>query len=289
MTILFNIVFDGVALGMLLFTITVGLTVTMGVMNFVNLAHGAFAMGGGYGLVLLCGQWGLDFVPSLLLIALTFFIVGSVLETLLFRHFYAAGPLIQVLMTIGIVYMSIAAITYFFGPLSTGITLPDYLRGRVTVGPFGFPLYRAVIIGFGTVLALVLWLVLDHTLIGARVRAAVGNRQMAENIGINVPLLFSVLFGIGSALAAVGGALSIEVVGLTPNYALTFLVLVLLIVIMGGMGSISGTLGAALVVGVLDNAGKFLFPQSGAFLIYIMAFAILLWKPAGLAPGPAHR
>lgn len=288
MTLLFNIIFDGLALGMLLFIITVGLSVTMGVMNFVNLAHGAFAMGGGYGLVLLIGQ-GVGFFPAIALIAVAFFAVGAVLEAALFRHFYRAGPLVQVLMTIGLVYMSIAAVTYVFGPLSAGIAIPEYLRGRMQIGPFGFPVYRAMIIVFGTALALILWVVLEHTMVGAQVRAAVSNRTMAENIGINVPALFSVLFGIGAALAAVGGALSIEVVGLTPSYALTFLVLVLLIVIIGGMGSIRGTLAAALVVGVLDNAGKFLMPHSGAFLIYIMAFAILLWRPRGLIPGAAHE
>lgn len=285
MSLLFYIVFDGLALGMLLFIITVGLSVTMGVMNFVNLAHGAFAMGGGYGLVLLVGQWGVGFMPSLVVVALVFFAVGAILETLLFRHFYTASPLTQVLMTIGIVYMSIAAITYFFGPLSAGFPIPEYLRGRVAIGEFGFPVYRAAIIVFGAVVAAMLYLVIDHTLVGAKVRAAVSNRHMAENAGVNVPALFSVLFGIGAALAAVGGALSIEIVGLTPSYALTFLVLVLLIVIIGGMGSIAGTLVASLVIGILDNAGKFLFPQAGAFLIYLLAFAILLWKPRGLLPG----
>lgn len=284
----FSIAFDGIAYGMLLFTITIGLSITMGVMNFVNLAHGAFAMGGGYLLVVLAGDLGIPFVPALVLIALVFLVLGAGLEAVLFRRFYGASPLLQVLLTIGIVFISIAAATYAFGPLSAGIRIPDWLQGRFAVGTMSFPVYRTMVVGFGVALALLLWLVLDRTLVGARVRAAVSNRAMAENVGINVPLLFSLLFGVGSALAAVGGALSIEIFGLSPTYALDYLVLVLLVVIVGGMGSIRGAFAASLLIGIIDNAGKFLLPQSGAFLIYLVAFAVLFWRPSGLFSTVEH-
>ncbi|MDQ0314401.1 branched-chain amino acid ABC transporter permease [Amorphus orientalis] len=284
----FSIAFDGIAYGMLLFTITIGLSITMGVMNFVNLAHGAFAMGGGYLLVTLSNDLGIPFPLSLALIALTFLVIGAFLEIVLFRRFYGASPLLQVLLTIGIVFISISAATYAFGPLSAAIDTPAYLQGRFTLGDMSFPIYRTMVIGFGLGLALVLWFVLDRTLIGAKVRAAVSNRAMAENIGINVPVLFSVLFGVGAALAAVGGALSIEIFGLSPTYALDYLVLVLLVVIVGGMGSIRGAFAASLLIGVIDNAGKFLLPHSGAFLIYLVAFAVLFWRPSGLFSTVEH-
>ncbi len=223
MTNLFlSIAFDGIAYGMLLFTITIGLSITMGVMNFVNLAHGAFAMGGGYLLVLLAGSLGIPFVPSLILIALTFLVLGAGFEMVLARRFYGASPLLQVLLTIGIVFISIAAATYAFGPLSAGIRIPDWLQGRFVVGTMSFPVYRTMVVGFGIALALVLWVVLDRTLVGARVRAAVSNRAMAENIGINVPLLFSVVGQMMDCVRALRGLgpaheAAVQTIGIQPH------------------------------------------------------------------------
>jgi len=276
--------FDGVAYGMLLFTITVGLSVTMGVMHFTNLAHGAFAMAGAYAAAVLVGNLGVPFPLALLAVFLATVLVGLGSERALFRHFYKASPLKQVLLTIGLVFMSVAAARWLFGPLSLGIPLPDYLTGSFRLGALSFPVYRTAILVFGLLLAVAFWLCLERTLVGAKLRAAVANAPMAEAVGINVSLLLSVVFGIGAGLAALGGALSVEVLGLTPTYALDHLGLVLIVVIVGGLGSIRGAFLASLVIGVLDNAGKFLLPEVGAFIVYLVAFAILLWRPNGLFP-----
>lgn len=274
--------FDGVAYGMLLFTISVGLSVTMGIMHFTNLAHGSFAMGGAYLLVVLVTKLGMPFIVSVALVFILVFLVGLAAERFIFRYYYKSTPLEQVLLTIGIVFMSVAITRYLFGPLSVGFPLPSYLSGSLQFGEMFFPLYRIAIIIFGLCIAVILWLVLDRTLTGAKLRAAVERRSIAEAVGINVSLLLSVVFALGAGLAALGGALSVEILGLTPTYALDYLALVLIIVIVGGMGSVKGAFFTSLLIGIVDNGGKFLFPELGAFIVYFIAFAVLLWRPDGL-------
>ena len=279
-----SILFDGFAYGMLLFTITVGLSITMGVLQFTNLAHGAFAMFGGYLAVVLVNSLSLNFILAILVVFLLIGLLGFIAERLIFRHFYTATPLRQVLLTIGIVFMSVAVMRYVFGPLSVGVAIPAALETTHQIGGVSIPAYRMMLLAFGLTLGIVLWVFIDRTLIGAKLRAAVSNRNMAEAVGIDVPFLFAVVFSIGAGLAGVGGALSVEVLGLTPTYAFDYLSLVLLVVIVGGLGSIRGAFVGSLFIGVIDNAGKFLFPEVGAFLLYLITFAILLWRPQGLLP-----
>jgi branched-chain amino acid transport system permease protein len=277
-----SILFDGVAWAMFLFIVSVGLSVTMGLMGVVNLAHGAFAMAGGYLVVTAMESYGVPFIGALIA---AFVVVGSisiVFERTLYSKVYGAGDLDQVLLTIGLTFMAIAAYTYFYGPSPQSIRVPDYLAGEVRIGARGFPTYRVFLIAIGAGLIAVLWYGFERTRIGAKVRAAVDNRRMAQSVGIDVGRLFTFTFAVGSGLAALGGGLAIQLLGLTPNFALIYLVFFLLVVAVGGSGSLVGTLAAALVLGVCDTAGKYLFADAGSFCIYAVAVLILLIKPAGL-------
>ncbi|HSR75267.1 MAG TPA: branched-chain amino acid ABC transporter permease [Xanthobacteraceae bacterium] len=277
-----SILFDGLAYAMFLFIVSVGLSVTMGLMGIVNLAHGAFAMAGGYMMLTLTRSWGIGFLPSL---AITFVVVGAVsviFERTLYTRLYRATELDQVLMTIGLAFMAIATYTYFYGPSQQSIRLPSYLTGQIDGGFRTFPTYRVFMIAIGAVLIAVLWYVFERTNIGAKIRAAVDNRRMAQSIGIDVDRLFTLTFGIGSGLAALGGGLAVQLVGLSPSFALIYLVFFLLVVAVGGLGSFKGTLLAALILGIFDTAGKYLYADAGGFFIYAIAMAILLVRPAGL-------
>ena len=276
-----SILFDGLAYAMFLFITSVGLSVTMGLMGFVNLAHGAFAMAGGYFVVSLTRSLGLGFVPSLLIASAAVGLVSVPFERYLYRRLYKSTDLEQVLLTIGLAFMAIAGFTYFYGPIPKSVPLPDWLQGDVNLGFRTFPSYRAFLIALGAVLISVLWYAFERTNIGAKIRAAVDNRRMAESVGINVDLLFTLTFALGSALAALGGGLAIQLFGLTPSFAVLYLVLFLIVVAVGGLGSLKGTLLAALVIGIIDTGGKYAFPVAGNLFIYAITVAVLLIKPAG--------
>jgi branched-chain amino acid transport system permease protein len=277
-----SILFDGLAWAMFLFIISVGLSVTMGLMGIVNLAHGAFAMAGGYLVVTATQSWGLPFLSSL---AITFVVFGAVsvlFERTLYAKLYGATELDQVLLTIGLTFMAIAAYTFFYGPLPQALRIPDYLSGELHLGSRSFPTYRVFLIAVGAVLVAVLWYGFDRTNLGAKIRASVDNRKMAQSVGINVDLLFTFTFAVGSGLAALGGGLAIQLLGLTPSFAVVYLAFFLLVVAVGGSGSLWGPLAGALVLGLSDTAGKYLFADAGSFCIYAVAVLILLVKPAGL-------
>ena len=277
-----SILFDGLAYAMILFIVSVGLSVTMGLMGFVNLAHGAFAMAGGYVTVSLMQTAGLPFPVALLGAVSAVGAVSLGFERWLYARFYDQDELDQVLLSIGLVFMAVAAFTFAYGPAPQPFQPPDYLSGQIDLGFRQFPTYRLFMIVVGVALALALWVGFDRTLIGAKIRAAVDNRRMAESLGINVGFLFSLTFAFGSGLAALGGGLSIEIVGLSPTYAIQYLVFFLIVVAVGGLGSLGGAFVAALVLGIVDTAGKYLWPDGGAFFIYALTILILLVKPAGL-------
>jgi branched-chain amino acid transport system permease protein len=285
---LISILFDGLAYGMLLFIIAVGLSITMGLMGFINLAHGAFAMAGGYATVSLTQAFGVPFLAALVL---AFLLVGGAsmaFERVLYARLYRASELDQVLLSIGLVFMAAAAFTFFYGPSPQRVAVPDYLRGQVDLGVRAFPAYRVFLIAVGLGLMATLWLLFERTLIGARIRAAVDNRRMAQSVGIDVEALFTWTFAFGSGLAALGGGLAVDVIGLSPTFAIQYLVFFLIVVTVGGAGSLLGAFVAALLLGFLDNAGKYLWPDGGAFFIYIATVALLLRKPDGLF-GRANR
>jgi branched-chain amino acid transport system permease protein len=277
-----SIVFDGFAYAMLLFMISVGLSVTMGLMGFANLAHGAFAMVGGYVTVTLMNAAG---VPFLLALVLAFFIVAVAsvpFERILYRPLYKAGELDQVLLSIGLVFMAIGAVTYVYGPQPPGIAIPGFLRGQVDLGFKSFPTYRVFVIAMGLATVLSLWYGLERTIVGARIRAAVDNRRMAQSVGIDVDRLFMLTFALGSGLAAFGGGLAIEILGMSPRFAFLYLVQFLIVVAVGGLGSVRGAFVAAVILGVVDTAGKYTWPEGGAFFIYAVTVVVLLVRPAGL-------
>jgi branched-chain amino acid transport system permease protein len=282
MQVLISILFDGLAYGMMLFVIAVGLSVTMGLMGFVNLAHGAFAMVGGYVTVFAMNRLGLPFPLALLAAAVAVGAASVLLERGLYARLYGAPELDQVMLTIGLVFMASSAASLIYGPAPVPVRLPGWLTGQIDLGFRAFPTYRVVLIGVGFGLLALLWVVFERTLLGAQIRAAVDNRRMAQAIGINVDRLFTGTFAFGSAIAALGGGLAIQIVGLSPTFASQYLVLFLIVVAVGGMASLGGAFLAALILGFLDNAGKYLWPEGGGFFIYVLTVVLLLARPEGL-------
>ena len=277
-----GVLFDGFAYGMLLFLLSVGLSVTLGMMNFVNLAHCSFAMVGGYATVSLMGKLGWPFLATLPAAFLAGAAVSIALERTLYRKLYRASDLDQCLLTIGIVFISVAAFAWFYSTEQQSVRVPDYLQGSVQVGGQSFAAYRLFLIAIGLLILGALVFLVERTRFGAQVRAAVDNQRMARGLGIDVDRAFMVTFALGGGLAGLGGALAIQVVGLDPTFALAYLVYVLIVVAVGGLGSIGGSFAAAAVLGISDMAGKYYFPWLGAFLIYLVMVALLMWRPAGL-------
>ena len=277
-----GVLFDGIAYGMLLYLLAVGLSVTLGLMNFVNLAHCAFAMVGGYVTATLVNRFGWPFLATLPAAFLAAAIVSTAFERTLYRRLYGASDLDQVLLTIGIAFMSVAAAAWFFGTTQQPIQTPPFLRGSTNVLGLGLGNYRMFLIGVALIVTFLLIAGLDYTRFGAQVRAAVDNQRMARGLGIDVDRTFAVTFALGSGLAGLGGGLAIEIVGLDPSFPFTFLVYVLIVVSVGGLGSIAGSFAAAILIGVSDIAGKYYVPELGAFLIYLVMIAVLMWRPTGL-------
>ena len=282
LSITISILFHGLAMAMVLYLISVGLSVTMGLMGFVNLAHGAFAMAGGYMLVILMKQQNWPFGLALIAAIVICVALSLILERLLYRRLYGGDELDQVLMTMGLIFASVGAATWLFGPVSQSLEPPAMLRGQINVLGRDFPTYRSFLILCGALLVTALWLGLERTRFGAQIRASVDNLRMAQTLGINTSRLFTIAFGLGSGLAALGGGLGADFLNVGPNYALEYLVYFLIVVAVGGLGSIRGPFVAALIVGVSDTAFKYLAPQYGAFFIYAITMAILLWRPRGL-------
>ena len=281
-----TILFDGIAYGMLLFILSVGLAVTMGLMNFINLAHGAFAMVGGYITVLLMQRLGVPFLVCLPLAFLGSALLGGVLERTLYRPMYSKPHLDQVLFTIGLTFMAVASADYFIGSSQQIIHLPQWLKGRTEIGEgawmLGMGHYRLFIIAVCAALTIALQYVLAKTRFGSRLRASVDDQRVAAGLGINVNVVFLSTFAVGSGLAGLGGALGAEVLGLDPTFPLKFMIYFLIVVAVGGTTSITGPLLAALLLGIADVAGKYYIPKMGAFIVYSLMIAILIWRPQGL-------
>ena len=276
------VIFDGVAYGMLLFLIGVGLSITMGLMNFVNLAHGSFAMVGGYAASVLMSRFGVGFGLSLAAAFVAAAVLGAVLEFVFYRRLYRAHPLDQVLLSIGVVFVSIAAFTYFFGPTMQPFALPPALDGQVSLAGLEVGRYRLFLIVCGVLVLAALLLGLGKTRYGAMVRAAVDNQRVAGGTGIHVQRLFFLTFSLGCGLAGLGGALSLGMLGLEPSFPLKYLVYFLMVVCVGGAGTVAGPFIAALLVGIVDVAGKYYLPETGAFLIYVFMIVMLLVRPNGI-------
>jgi branched-chain amino acid transport system permease protein len=279
-----SLAFYGMAYGMILYLLAVGLSVTLGLMRFVNLAHGVFAMIGGYVTVTAMSRFGIPFIPSVIVAVIAVAAFGMLLERTLCRRFYAAPMLDQVLFSISLIFISIAVARYFFGPLAQPIELPPWLSGRVNIGIGVFPAYRVFLIGVGAVLALVIWVGIERSRFGASVRAAVDNRQMAESVGINVDRIFTICFGIGTGLAALGGSLGADLLPIYPAYPNEYLVYFLIVVAVAGMANIGGAFFVALAFGIIDTMIRYFLPEFGRILIFLLVMAVLFRKPYGFAP-----
>ena len=277
-----TILFDGIAYGMLLFVLACGLSVTLGLMNFINLAHGAFAMLGGYVTAILMSRWQVPFFLCLPAAFLAAAAVGLVLERTLYRQLYRRSHLDQVLFSIGIVFMAMAAADYLMGSEQQIIQLPDYLRGRAEVLGVGIGIYRALIIIICSVLVLALQGVLAYTRFGSRLRAAVDDPRAARGLGIRVDTVFAATFAVGSGLAGLGGALGAEILGVDPTFPLKYMIYFLIVVTVGGTSSLTGPFLAALLLGIADVAGKYYVPAFGSFVIYTVMIVVLLLRPQGL-------
>lgn len=277
-----TLLFDGIAYGMLLFVLAVGLAVTMGLMNFINLAHGAFAMAGGYTTVLLMNKLGVPFLATLPLAFVFTAILGAALERTLYRPMYARPHLDQVLFSIGLVFMAVTGVDYVIGSQQQMISVPSWLQGRFDLAAVGIGKYRLFIIVICGLLTLALQMVLSRTRFGSRLRAAVDDPRVAQGLGINVNRVFLLTFAVGSGLAGLGGALGAEVLGLDPTFPLKFMVYFLIVVSVGGTTTITGPLLAALLLGIADVFGKYYAPKLGSFIVYTLMIVILTFRPQGL-------
>lgn len=281
-----TILFDGVAYGMLLFVLAVGLAVTMGLMNFINLAHGAFAMAGGYLTVVLMQRYDVPFLWCLPLAFLFAAAIGALLERTLYRPMYRKPHLDQVLFSIGLTFMAVAGTDYFLGSSQQILHLPPWLSGRTEIGSgawrLGMGHYRLFIIAVCALLTVALQLALARTRFGSRLRASVDDQRVAAGLGVNVNVVFLATFAVGSGLAGLGGAMGAEVLGLDPTFPLKFMIYFLIVVAVGGTSSITGPLLAALLLGIADVAGKYYIPKLGAFIVYSLMIVILIWRPQGL-------
>ena len=277
-----GILLGGLSAGTVLFIVSVGLSVTMGLMGFVNLAHGAFAMFGGYVIVLSMNRAHFGFAAALALGFVATAAISVVLERTLYRRLYRASELDQVLFTIGLIFIFIAGAILVVGPESQTLQLPAALRGQINLGFLQYRTYSIFLIVVGFLIGLGISLAFERTRIGAQIRATVDNRRMAESLGINVDRLFTITFAFGSGMAGIGGGLGAEFLGLDPQYALKYLVYFLIAVSVGGLGSVMGVYYASLILGVLDFVLKLYLPKGGTIFIYALTILLLLWRPQGL-------
>lgn len=281
-----TILFDGIAYGMVLFILACGLAVTLGLMNLVNLAHGVFAMVGGYVTVVSMNAWGAPFLATLPFAFLVPAALGAALERTLYRPLYRRPHLDQVLFSIGLVFMGVAAVDYVMGAQQQIVKLPAWLQGRFDVAGVGIGRYRLFVVLVCAALALALQLALTRTRFGAQLRAAVDDARVARGLGVEVSRIFSVTFALGSGLAGLGGALGAEILGLDPYFPLKFMIYFLIVVTVGGTSGIAGPFFAALLLGVADVMGKYYAPALGGFVIYTVMILVLILRPHGLFARP---
>ena len=274
--------FNGLAYGFLLFIMAVGLSVTMGMMRFVNLAHVSLCMLGGYVTATAMERFDIPFLATLPLAFLITGLFSIALERLVLRFFYGTDDLTQVLLSIGLVFMSISTTAYFFGPEYKPVSVPVWLTGQIDVIGLTLERYRIFLVCVGVILTLVILFGVERTRFGAMVRACVDNPRVASGSGLNMQVIFAMTFAVGGGLAGLGGALSASLLGLDPNFPFRYLVYMLIVVSVGGMGTIVGTLIAALAIGVADVCTKYYFPAAGGSIIYIFTVAVMLWRPQGL-------
>jgi branched-chain amino acid transport system permease protein len=280
-----SIAIDALAYGMVLFVISIGLSVTMGLMRVVNLAHGAFAMIGGYIASYVARDLGLDYAVAVIAAVFITIIIAIPIERLLYRRIYGQPELTQVLMTIGITFCIIGIANYAMGPTLKTIPLAEPLRGSVDLGFRTISIHRLFAIICGLAVALGLWFAIEKTSFGVNVklRASVDNAAMAAALGVRTEIVYAISFAVAVGLAAFGGVVGAELLPVEPYYALRYMVTFLVVVSVGGAGSIPGAMIACLLLGAIDTTGRYLMPEFGEFFFYLAVIAIICIFPRGLA------
>lgn len=282
MSLIASILIDSVAYGMVLFVISIGLSITLGLMGFVNLAHGVFAMAGGYTAAWLMKSFGLGYSLSVVGAVLLVALVAWPLQRLLYSRLQERSDLDQVLFSIGLVFVGIAGMGVVFGNAITPLPLPELLRGSVDVGFRVVPTQRiaTVVVGIAVLVGLV-WL-LERTRFGIETRAAVEDASAARALGIRTSRVYILGFSLGAGLAALGGVIGAELLPLEPYYPLKYLVVLLAVVAVGGVGSPMGLMASALLLGTVETAAKYMLPSLSSILFFATMLAVLAWRPAGL-------
>ncbi len=288
MQTILSIAFDGIAYGMVLFIISIGLSIMMGLMRVVNLAHGAFAMIGGYLASYAMRDLGMNYAVAIIAAVLGTIIISIPFEVLLYRRIYRkSDALPQLLLTIGITFFIIGIANFILGPTVKSIPLPAALSGPMDIGFRMVPTHRIFVIGCGAIAALALWLLIDKTEFGVRLRASVDNSDMADSLGIRTEWIYAATFALAVGLGAFGGVVGAELMPIEPFYALRYMVTFLVVVSVGGAGSITGAIAASLLLGLADTTGKYLAPEYGEFFFYLVVILIVFLFPRGLF-GRAH-
>jgi len=274
---------NGLQFSMLLFLLSIGLTVIFGLLHFVNLAHGALYMVGAYvgvsAATLLGGYWA-AFAAGPIAVTL----VGVALYLTLIRRMRRAGPMNQVLVTFGLIFVIVDIVRIVWGDIALGLEQPASLSGPVEVLGVSYPAYRLFVIALGFAVMAVLSLVLSRTQIGAMIRAGVENDAMAACLGINVEQLFFAVFCVGCALAGLAGVVAAPVFSATPEMGTAILIPTLIVVVIGGLGSLNGAIAGSLIVGFIQTFGAVLIPGLASVLVYLLLAAVLIVRPAGLLP-----
>ncbi|NWJ94765.1 MAG: branched-chain amino acid ABC transporter permease [Chloroflexi bacterium] len=272
---------NGLSLSMLLFLLAAGLSLIFGLMNVINLAHGAFYLLGAYfGFSLL--NWTNSFWLAFLLAPLGVGLVGLVTEWGLLRWLYQRDHLNQVILTFGLAYVLADVMRWIWGGDPKSLPAPEPFNGFVQILGRQFPTYRLFVIGFSLLLALFLWLLLEKTRLGAIIRAGVSDQEMARGLGINVGFTFTLIFSFGVALAGLAGVIAGPYQSFGPGVDFDTLILALIVVVIGGLGTLSGAFCGAIVLGLADTFGKVFFPELAQFVIYAVMAGVLLVRPTGL-------
>ena len=271
---------NGLSFGMLLFLLAAGLSLIYGVMRILNLAHGSYYIFGAYVALSVIGVTG-SFVLSIVAGTLAVMVLGVVMERVFLRY-VPREELPQALLTFGFLLIIGDLCLWIWGGTPQTLPKPEVFERSVRMGPLIFPSYRLFVLGIGVVTGIALWLLQERTRLGAMVRAAIDDAQIARATGINVSLLSTGVFAFGAGLAAAGGIVGGPLLGVYPGADFEILLLAFVVVIIGGLGSLKGAFFGALLVGLLDNFGKALFPQLAYFTIFAPMAIILAVRPSGL-------
>jgi branched-chain amino acid transport system permease protein len=281
-------VLNSLQFSMLLFLLAIGLSVVFGLMDYLNLSHGTIYMFAAY-MAFTITQLGGSFWTALLLAPCAAAAFGVLLYFLLLRRAEESGHLTQVLLTVGVIYIGIELIRIAYGDLPKGVSQPAILSGAVDLLGIPYPAYRLFIIALGLVVMTALYFALERTRLGALVRAGVDDRATAEALGIDIVKVFALVFGIGTYLAGVAGVVAAPIFGVYPGMDVSIIILVLIVVVVGGLGSLRGAIVGSLLIGFADTFGKLLLPQFAMMMIYLVMALVLIFRPSGLMPARRLR